>query len=156
MSTAPSSRARRAAGTLLATTLAAALGGCLGDVVAPTTADVAGFYQAEGPLGVMETDSAGHTVDWLEVGAAVELVLRDDGTTSGTLYLPPLEAGDGPTVHDLTGTWSLTGDAVTFQHETPTWLTAIVFRFIEETLTGGARLGEDDEDRRIRVTLVQL
>lgn len=157
MSAISSSRGRSATATIMLTAaLAAGAAGCLERVVEPAADDVAGFYQAEGPLGVMKVDSADITTDWLARGGSVKLFLNDDGTAEGTMRVPDL---DGPGLdgeYDLAGSWSLDGDAVTLDTGAPAWLEAMVFRFIDGTLTAGARVGEDGAERRIRLTLVQL
>lgn len=76
-------------------------------------ADVAGVYHASSfssgpvPLGVPITNI-------LANGGTLTLTLHTDGTTSGTLVIPPAVNGGLPSTISMTGTFELNGATITF------------------------------------------
>lgn len=149
-----------------------------GGVSGPPTgvSAVAGLYGAGGTVEgetfgaiVFEADTADIHRDLLEEGAAIELELREDGTTAGRLFVPAdgsatPDAGlaadtlrtpgpdDLPLDADLVGSWRLDGGVVHLD------LAADVFLRDLALIAGDGRLeGEETFDGvRIRVVLERL
>jgi hypothetical protein len=104
---------------------------CGGDSFTPTEETVAGTYEAS----AFTATSFNGTTDLLLAGAIVDATLAPDGTTTGRLFLPG-GAEDGSDLdEDLTGTWTLTGDTVTFDHAAVTFITDVEFIAGRNTLT---------------------
>ena len=118
---------------------------------APTTVDasmavVAGSYTAEGSFGAItftsEVQGASTTVDWLAAGGSVLLELKQDGTTTGRLFLPfEVEEGEGPLDEDLIGAWSVANGVITFDHEADTFIRDTRFTYADGVLTGVETFG---------------
>ncbi len=87
--------------------LLAALGACSPEVNLPDPPTVAGTAGVYEPVRFKTFSSRG-TVDVLAAGGSVQLVLREDGTTSGTLHIPE-GALPGAPARDvsLDGRWSI-------------------------------------------------
>jgi hypothetical protein len=83
----------------------------------PTAATVQGTYNAS---RFTATSDATGTVNLLSMGATVHVVLEPDGTTTGHLSVPDL--GEGAVEADLTGTWTLSGNIVTFSQTADTFI----------------------------------
>lgn len=118
-------------------TLALAVAACGGDDgnnggFSPTTDNVAGTYHAT--TFTLQTGST--TLDLLQLGATVNVTLTPDGNTSGRLVVPGFGAGGGTLDEDLTGTWSLSGNTVTFSQTTSTLIQGANFTAEQNTLTG--------------------
>ena len=115
---------------------AVALAGCDDDVAEPTIEEVAGEY-----LGVQFTArSESGTVDLIENGAEVVIVLHADGTTTGHLFIPDGEPGGEDMERDLAGHWAIEGTRIDLDHDS--FLAAMHFRWrgdglIEGELEGG-------------------
>jgi hypothetical protein len=92
----------------------AALAACGDDPTGPTPASVAGTYHAT-QIDITYTGSS-EPQDALELGASLEIVLTAEGTTSGTFFVPAVLTEDGvdDDVFDLTGTYSISGNTLTF------------------------------------------
>jgi hypothetical protein len=104
---------------------------CGGDSFTPTEETVAGTYEAS----AFTATSFNGTTDLLLAGAIVDATLAPDGTTTGRLFLPG-GAEDGSDLdEDLTGTWTLTGDTVTFNQTAETFITDVEFIAGRNTLT---------------------
>ena len=110
---------------------------CGGDSFTPTEETVAGTYEAS----AFTATSFNGTTDLLLAGAIVDATLAPDGTTTGRLFLPG-GAEDGSDLdEDLTGTWTLTGDTVTFNQTTATFITDVEFIAGRNTLTAEGTFG---------------
>jgi hypothetical protein len=85
------------------------------DTTGPTAVSVAGTYNAT-QADITYTGTT-QPVDALALGASVVIVLTPQGTTSGTLVVPAVltEEGIEDEVSDLTGTFTVSGNTVTFQ-----------------------------------------
>ena len=117
----------------------------------PTSASVSGVYGASGNFGafrLVTTDGEG-TIDWLEAGASITLRLNADRTTSGELFIPGGDEDGNDYTADLTGTWSLNGNTVEFEHESDTFLRDMPFTVHRDRLEGDETFGET----RVEVTL---
>jgi hypothetical protein len=101
--------------------LSASCGG--DDPFSPTEENVAGTYEAT----ALTVTAGGITVNALGLGASLELVLNPGGTTTGRLLAPGLGEGGEDIDADLTGTWSLTGSTVTFEHTSDTFIRDVPF-----------------------------
>ena len=105
---------------------AVAVAGCGGDddPFSPTVANVAGTYNAT-MFTVSDPELGDHNL--LAMGATVHLVLNPDGTTTGHIFVPDLGGEDGAVDADLTGTWTLNGDRVTFSQTADTFIRDVDF-----------------------------
>jgi len=124
---------RAVRGWLGAWSLAAvALAGCGGDDngFSPSVASVAGTYNAS---QFTATNSSG-TVNLLSLGATVHVVLNPDGTTTGHLSVPDIGQEGGALEADLTGTWTLSGNAVTFSQTADTFIRDVEFTAAQNSL----------------------
>ena len=102
------------------------------DTFTPTEETVAGIYEAT----TFTVTSRVGTTDLLLAGATVDATLAPDGTTSGRLFVPG-GAEDGSDLdEDLTGTWTLTGETVTFDQTADTFIRDAEFIAGRNTLTG--------------------
>jgi hypothetical protein len=114
------------------TTLTLALGACGGGdatgVFSPTMTNVAGSYHAT-------TFTAG-LADLLSIGATVDITLASNGTTSGHLSVPTAGDNGGTLQEDLAGTWSLSGNTVTFSQTSGTLIQSAEFTATENQLSG--------------------
>jgi hypothetical protein len=113
--------------------VAVALGACGGeDSFSPTVETVAGSYSAR---SFTLTSSVG-TTDLLALGSTVAITLAPDGTTSGRLFVPG-GAEDGSDLDlDLVGTWTLTGNSVTFNQAADSFIRDVEFTADRNRLTG--------------------
>lgn len=81
------------------------------DPFKPTTANVAGDYSLERLLIITDT---GGTRDWRAAGSTFTISLTTGGTTTGHLFIPGGNEGGGDFSADMSGTWALSGDTVSF------------------------------------------
>jgi hypothetical protein len=104
----------------------------------PTLATVAGTYQAT--QIDLTFALSGDVVDALELGASAEIVLTPQGTTSGTLVLPAVLTEDGidDDVFDLTGTFTVSGNTVTFQGQGDNIIPTVPWTIGDGTLTASS------------------
>ncbi len=115
----PGTAVRRAA---LALSLALAACGGDDDGFSPSMSNVSGTYHAT-------TFTAGPT-NLLALGATVDVTLASNGTTTGHLTVP------GNVDEDLAGTWTLSGNTVTFSQTAGTLIQDATFTAEENRLTG--------------------
>jgi hypothetical protein len=101
------------------------------DSLTPTEETVAGTYEAS---AFTATGFSG-TTDLLLAGATVDATLAADGTTSGRLFVPGGEEDGSDLDEDLTGTWALTGQTVTFNQTADTFIGEAEFIAGRNTLT---------------------
>lgn len=111
------------------------------DPFSPTMENVAGSYTAS--TFTAQSDLFGN-VDLLATGATVSVTLDEDGTTTGRLFVP--DAGDdgGDVDVDLAGTWTLTGDTVTFSQTGDSFIRDVDFVASENRLTGEGTFDDTD------------
>ena len=117
------------------------------DVFSPTTDNVVGSYSAE----TFTVTSSAATVDFLALGAEVDVILATDGTTTGHLFAPGAGEDGEDFEADLTGTWTLTDSTVTFDHEGDTFIRDVEFTATRNRLTGE----ETFEDQTVRLVLAK-
>jgi hypothetical protein len=98
----------------------------------PTEETVAGTYSA----GAFTITTGVGTTDLLAIGATVDATLAPDGTTTGRLFVPGGDEDGGDLDEDLTGTWTLTGQTVTFNQTADTFIRDAEFAAGRNTLTG--------------------
>jgi hypothetical protein len=98
----------------------------------PTEETVAGTY---GASAFTITSGVG-TTDLLAIGATVDATLAPDGTTTGRLFVPGGDEDGSDLDEDLTGTWTLTGQTVTFNQTADTFIREADFIAGRNTLTG--------------------
>lgn len=101
------------------------------DSFTPTEETVAGAYEA---TAFTVTSGAG-TTDLLGAGATVDATLAPDGTTSGRLFVPGADEDGSDLDEDLTGTWTLAGQTVTFDQTADTFIGEAEFIAGNNTLT---------------------
>jgi hypothetical protein len=123
--------------------LALAVAGCGDDddPFSPTVENVAGSYTAS--TFTAESDLVG-TLDLLAMGATVSVTLNEDGTTTGRLFVPEGGEEGGDLDVDLAGTWSLTGDTVTFSQTGDSFIRDVDFVASENRLTGEGKFDDTD------------
>ena len=117
-------------------TLSCALAACGGDDnnggFSPTMDNVARSYHAT----TFTLQNGATRLDLLQLGASVNVTLTSDGHTSGQLLVPGFSEGGGTLDEDLAGTWSLSGNTVTFSQSTGTLIQGAQFTAQENTLAG--------------------
>jgi hypothetical protein len=127
----------------VALSLLLALHGCGDDSsFTPTVDNVAGTYSAT----VFTLTLAVTTVDQLVLGSEVELTLAPDGTASGHLFMPGGGEGGGDLDVALTGTWTLSGGAVTFDQTPDTFIRDVRFTADRNRLIGHETIGHNIVD----------
>jgi hypothetical protein len=96
---------------------------------------VAGTYHA---TSIVFTPTGSAPVDVLALGGSLDVVLTPQGTTTGTLVIPaPLtEDGIDDDVIDLAGTYTRTGNTLTFQQQGDSFIPAVEWTIGEGTLSG--------------------
>ena len=108
------------------------------DSFTPTEETVAGTYQAS----TFTLTSFTGTIDLLLAGATVDATLAPDGTTSGRLFVPGGEEDGSDLDEDLTGTWTLSGQTVTFNQTADTFIGEAAFTAGRNTLTAEGTVTE--------------
>lgn len=88
------------------------------DPTGPAMADVAGSYDAT----VFSGSALGTSHDLLADGASIHLLLNEDGTSAGHLFVPATEFTGGEVDADLAGSWTLDGTTVTLTQSADTFL----------------------------------
>lgn len=119
-----------------------------GTPFSPTVETVAGSYQATTLTATQGTSS----VNLLLGGGSLTLNLHEDGTTAGRLFVPGGGEGGADLDVDLTGTWTLTDNTVTFdQPNSDTFIRDTPFTAERNRL----RAEETFSDVTIRVVLTK-
>jgi hypothetical protein len=123
---------------LLLLPLALSFAVACGDSTGPSAASVAGTYHATrldltSPSGTL-------LVDAIALGASVDLVLTPQGTTTGTLVIPAVltEDGQNEEILDLAGTFTVTGNTVSFQGQGDNIIPAMTWTIGNGTLTASS------------------
>lgn len=142
------SRTLRAPGLLLILAILSTSAACDGDPAGldplqAAMARVAGNYVIGEEYGATEltTTEQGETIDWLALGAKVEMNLTVDGSTTGRLSVPGADEDGGDFVADLAGRWTLRGDTVHFEHAADTFIRDTPFLVQGKTLVGEESFG---------------
>jgi hypothetical protein len=121
------------------------------DSTGPTPASVAGTYHAT----QIDLTFAGSSVvlDGIELGTAVEIVLTPQGTTTGTLIVPAVLTEDGidEDVIDLTGTYTISGNTLTFHGQGDSFIPEVPWTIGNGTLTAV----RTDDEGTLQVTLTR-
>jgi hypothetical protein len=92
---------------------------------------------------------ANQTSDLLAAGASIELILLNQGTTGGRLFVPGGAEDGGDLDLSLEGTWTLQGARVTLQHEADTFLRDLVLTASDSHLEG--EFTQSDEAVHVRL-----
>jgi hypothetical protein len=102
-----------------------------------TMQSVAGTYYANSAKSgsKLELLQGGTTRNALAEGFTILLALKADGTTSGSLYVPPTGT-QAESNESLIGTWTLAGSTVNLSHATDTLLRDITFTVAGNRLSG--------------------
>jgi hypothetical protein len=125
----------------LVAALAVLLGACDSPTANPTVASASGEYQAS----TLSFTQGGQTYDFLAAGAKLTMSLKQDGTTTGELFLPGVDEDGGDVREDLAGQWTLRADTVRFSQSADTFLRDVPFvvrrgRLTAEYGSDGARI----------------
>lgn len=125
----------------LVATLAVLLGACDSPTAHPTVASVSGEYQAS----TLSLTQGGQTYDFLAAGATLTMNLKQNGTTTGELFIPGVDEDGGDVRADLAGQWTLRADTVRFSQSADTFLRDVPFivrkgRLTAEYNSDGARI----------------
>ena len=102
------------------------------DAFKPNIENVAGAYNLQSLITTDVTD----TTDWVAAGTTLSLALNTNGTTTGHIFAPGAGVGGSDFEADLAGTWTLTGDTVTFTQTADTFLRDMAFTARENRLSG--------------------
>ncbi len=113
----------------LVAALAFTLAAC-GSGFAPTAREVAGVYNAT----VFTTNGSGILTDQLALGATIQINLAEGGATSGQIYVPGGNSDGSALKAALDGTWSLSGDKVSFNQTADTFLRDMTFTATDTSL----------------------
>jgi hypothetical protein len=105
------------------------------DTTDPTPASVAGTYHATRMSLIFAGSS--QRLDALGLGTSVEIVLTPQGTTTGTLVVPAVltEAGIEEGVIDLEGTYTISGNTLTFHGQGDSFIPEVPWTIGNGTLT---------------------
>jgi hypothetical protein len=110
-------------------------------------ASAAGTYTA---TSFTSTPTGGAPRNEIAAGSTIDLVLTPGGTTSGHFHLAAF-AGDPAVDFDLTGTWTIVGSTVDFEHDADTFIRDMDFTFDGNTLVGDRTF----TGGRVQVTLTR-
>ena len=132
------------AGAVAVTSLAVA--GC-GDTTG-VSRQLVGQYSTQ----VFELDYGTFTEDVLAEGGYIDIDLRSNGSTTGTLFVPSTSAGEGDFLADLNGAWSRSGNVVRFSHSDDTFLNDVDFFVDGDALVADEIIG----NVRVRVVLTRF
>lgn len=91
---------------------------------------VAGNYEANQFTVQIE----GEAVDVLSAGGFIEMTLRESGAVSGRLFIPEALTAGEENDFSLEGTYTISGDVVTFDHEADTFIRDVEWVFGNGTL----------------------
>lgn len=125
-----------------------AIAACDSSPTAPTMNSVAGDYRAT----EFTVTTSGQTVNLLANGALLEMTLRQDGTTTGRLFVPGGEEDGSDFDASLDGTWTLRGDTVRFAQAADTFVRDVPFRVNGDRLQGQFSAGSEGS---VRVVLAK-
>jgi len=128
---------------------------CATEPQAPTTEQLAGQYRAgddsaSDVLGVLEftTMEDGVTTDWVQRGAHLTIILSENGTVTGRLFVPGADEDGGDFDQPMDGTWTSEGAIVRLTQSADTFV-----RDVDWTWTGD-RLTADHSFSDVRVSVV--
>lgn len=102
------------------------------DNFSPTVETVAGSYTAT----TFTLEGPGGTADLLALGATVSVNLAENGTTTGTLFIPDGNEDGSDLDASLAGTWTLSGNTVSFSQSEDTFIRDVDFAASPNRLTG--------------------
>lgn len=114
------------------------LAGCGDDSFSPTVENVSGSYSA---TTFTATSPAG-TIDLLALGSLVSVTLAPEGTTTGRLFVRGGGEDGEDLDEDLTGTWTLSGNTVTFSQAADTFIRDVTFTAARNRLTADGTFGD--------------
>ena len=121
------------------------------DAFKPTFENVVGNYSLQ---TLTTTDSSG-TTDWVAAGSTLTLTLESNGTLSGHFFIPGAAGGGGDFNADMAGTWTLTGDVVTFTQGVDTFVRDMDFKAEKDRLTGDQMFSFNAVPTRVRLVLTK-
>ncbi|MBA2626843.1 MAG: hypothetical protein H0U85_02450 [Gemmatimonadales bacterium] len=118
------------------------------DSFSPSVSTVAAAYTA---TNLRTTPNAGASVDQLALGATLNMVLNANGTVTGLLNVPVSAQNPSAFSANLTGTWTLNGDSVTFASDVDTFIRDLTFTASRNQLTANQNVA----NTRYEVTLTR-
>jgi len=117
----------------------ATLVGCGSDALAPTLRNVAGTYVATVLLGPGD--------DVLAAGGSLTLTLGVDGSVAGSFFIPA--SLGGPTTADMAGTFTLSGNTVTFSQAADTFVRDVTWTWEDGILEANWDTGVGSASARL-------
>jgi len=121
------------------------------DSFSPTTGNVAGDYSIQ---TLTTTDTSG-TTDWVAAGSTLTLSLAANGTTTGHFFVPGAAEGGGDFHADMAGTWSLSGNRITFTQTADTFVRDMDFIARKDRLSGDQTFSFNATATRVRIVLTK-
>lgn len=103
-----------------------------------STNGVVGSYVAT----TFTLDQGGPLIDLLSAGSSLTLTLTSAGSTTGTLFVPASVAGGADFLADMSGTYQVVGNTVTFQQNADTFVRDATWSIAGNTLTTTFTSGE--------------
>jgi hypothetical protein len=116
-----------------------------GDSFSPSTSTVAGTYAAS----ELWSTTGGIRTNRIAGGAILTITLAPNGTTTGRLFVPGGNENGSDLDVSMAGTWTLSGDQVTFTQGADTFVRDMSLTATEDQLAGD----ETFSSTRIEVTL---
>lgn len=129
--------------------LMAAAAACGGDSTSPPDNTAAGSYTA---VSFVTSGSSGQT-NQIAAGSTLQIVLAPDGSTSGHLHMPA--SSSNPAIDaDMTGSWTQSGDVVTFTQSADTFIRNMAFTLSFDPANGWTLVGDQTfSGTNIKITL---
>jgi hypothetical protein len=121
---------------------------CSDSPFTPTIENVAGDYD----LQTLTTTDLGPPRNWVAEGATLTMSLSADGTTAGRLFIPGADTGGTDLDADMAGTWTLSGDTVTFSQVADSFIRDMAFVARENRLVGDHAFGGSGVSVRVVLT----
>jgi len=119
------------------------------DAFKPTTDNVLGDYTARS----FTTTDTGGTIDWIQRGATLTILLGPFGVTTGHILVPGGGEGGADVDQILIGDWTLAGDVVTFSMPAvDTFVRDVAWIATKDRLTADQTVGTGT---RIKVVLTR-
>ena len=121
------------------------------DSFKPTAESMVGDYTLQ---TLTTTDTSG-TTDWVAAGSTLTLSLAANGTTTGNLFIPGAAEGGGDFNADMAGTWSLTGEVITFTQTADTFVRDMDFSAAKDRISGDQTFSFNTVPTRVRIVLTK-
>src|SRR5512145_2544615 len=136
---------------LTAAAIVASIVACSDSPFTPTTESVAGDYSLQ---TLTTTDTSG-TTNWVVAGSTLTLRLETNGTTIGHFFAPGAGEAGSDFNADMAGTWSLSGDRITFTQTADTFVRDMDFIAGKGRLSGDQTFSFNAVPTRVRIVLTK-